>query len=175
MSQPPRGPRSSTESMSTQCAARSRSFNPSPTESSSSREIGGVTYINDSKATNPHATLAATKGLRDVVLIAGGRAKGIDLSVLRGTVPPVVEVIALGEAAEEVTNAFDGLVEVTQVASMDEAVQRGSRQGNSWRIRLALPSLCFAGHVRELRPAGRGVQSRREKDSDRASGNQQSA
>ena len=86
-------------------------------------EIGGVTYINDSKATNPHATLAATKGLRDVVLIAGGRAKGIDLSVLRGTVPPVVEVIALGEAAEEVTNAFDGLVEVTEVASMDEAVR----------------------------------------------------
>ncbi|MEO8323506.1 MAG: UDP-N-acetylmuramoyl-L-alanine--D-glutamate ligase, partial [Actinomycetota bacterium] len=33
-------------------------------------EIGGVTFINDSKATNPHATLAAVKGLEDVVLIA---------------------------------------------------------------------------------------------------------
>ena len=85
-------------------------------------EAGGVTYINDSKATNPHATLAATRGLRDVVLIAGGRAKGIDLSVLRGTVPPVVEVIALGEAAGEVKSAFDGLVEVTGADSMDEAV-----------------------------------------------------
>jgi UDP-N-acetylmuramoylalanine--D-glutamate ligase len=85
-------------------------------------EAGGVTYINDSKATNPHATLAATKGLRDVVLIAGGRAKGIDLSVLRGAVPPVVEVVALGEAASEVRRAFDGLVEVTDAGSMDEAV-----------------------------------------------------
>jgi len=83
---------------------------------------GGVTYINDSKATNPHATLAATKGLRDVVLIAGGRAKGIDLSVLRATVPPVVEVVALGEASDEVDRAFDGLVEVTAVGSMQEAV-----------------------------------------------------
>jgi UDP-N-acetylmuramoylalanine--D-glutamate ligase len=85
-------------------------------------KAGGVTYINDSKATNPHATLAATKGLRDVVLIAGGRAKGIDLSVLRGAVPPVVEVVALGEAANEIRRAFDGLVEVTGAGSMDEAV-----------------------------------------------------
>ncbi len=82
----------------------------------------GVTYVNDSKATNPHATLAATKGLRDVVLIAGGRAKGIDLSVLRAAVPPVVEVVALGEASDEVERAFDGLVEVTAVGSMREAV-----------------------------------------------------
>jgi UDP-N-acetylmuramoylalanine--D-glutamate ligase len=83
---------------------------------------GGVTYINDSKATNPHAALAATKGLRDVVLIAGGRAKGIDLSALRATVPPVVAVVALGEASNEVARAFDGLVEVTAVGSMHEAV-----------------------------------------------------
>ena len=138
-------------------------------------EAGGVTYINDSKATNPHATLAATKGLRDVVLIAGGRAKGIDLSVLRGTVPPVVEVIALGEAAGEVESAFDGLVEVTAAGSMDEAVGVARLKGNSWRIRLALSRLCFARHVRELRPAGRGVCSRREKDPDRGSGNRESA
>jgi UDP-N-acetylmuramoylalanine--D-glutamate ligase len=86
-------------------------------------EAGGVTYINDSKATNPHATLVATKGLHDVVLIAGGRAKGIDLSVLRGAVPPVVEVVALGEAASEIKRTFDGLVEVTEATSMHDAVE----------------------------------------------------
>ncbi|MDQ4057684.1 MAG: UDP-N-acetylmuramoyl-L-alanine--D-glutamate ligase [Actinomycetota bacterium] len=85
-------------------------------------EAGGVTYIDDSKATNPHATLAAVKGLKDVVLIAGGRAKGIDLGVLKSTVPPVVAVVALGEAAGEVELAFAGLVPVTTVASMHEAV-----------------------------------------------------
>ena len=36
--------------------------------------IEGVRYIDDSKATNPHATIAAVSGLSDVVLIAGGRA-----------------------------------------------------------------------------------------------------
>ena len=85
-------------------------------------EAGGVTYIDDSKATNPHATLAAVKGLAHVVLIAGGRAKGIDLTVLRATVPPVVAVVALGEAAGEVERAFAGLVPVTTVASMHDAV-----------------------------------------------------
>lgn len=87
---------------------------------------GGVTYTNDSKATNPHATIAATRGLRDVVLIAGGRAKGIDLSVLRAAVPPVVGVVALGEAADEVARVFGGLVEVTVVGSMHDAVGAAS-------------------------------------------------
>ncbi|MGH2751994.1 MAG: UDP-N-acetylmuramoyl-L-alanine--D-glutamate ligase [Actinomycetota bacterium] len=85
-------------------------------------EALGITYIDDSKATNPHATMAATRGLRDVVLIAGGRAKGIDLSVLRSTVPPVIAVVALGEASDEVERTFSGLVPVTRAASMPEAV-----------------------------------------------------
>jgi UDP-N-acetylmuramoylalanine--D-glutamate ligase len=91
-------------------------------------EARGVTYINDSKATNPHATMAATKGLTDVVLIAGGRAKGIDLSVLRQTVPPVIAVVALGEASKEVVAAFEGLVEVTEVSSMEDAVRAAGEQ-----------------------------------------------
>lgn len=82
-----------------------------------------VTYVDDSKATNPHATLAAVTGLRNVVLIAGGRSKGIDLSSLRLTVPPVIAVIAIGEAAGEIERVFEGLVEVSRATSMDEAVR----------------------------------------------------
>jgi UDP-N-acetylmuramoylalanine--D-glutamate ligase len=89
-------------------------------------EYDDVTYIDDSKATNPHATQAAVKGLRDVVLIAGGRSKGIDLSPLATTVPPVVAVIALGEARAEVHKVFDGLVPVETVDSMSAAVERAA-------------------------------------------------
>jgi len=85
-------------------------------------EAGGVTYINDSKATNPHATLTAVRSLSDVVLIAGGRSKGIDLAPLAGTVPPVVAVVALGEAAAELATIFAPLVPVTRVETMPEAV-----------------------------------------------------
>jgi UDP-N-acetylmuramoylalanine--D-glutamate ligase len=86
-------------------------------------EVGGVTFIDDSKATNPHATLMAVRGLDDVVLIAGGRSKGIDLSVLTDVVPPVRSVIALGEATVELVRIFSGIAEVFGVSTMEEAVQ----------------------------------------------------
>lgn len=85
--------------------------------------IAGVDYVDDSKATNPHAALAALRGRRDVVLIAGGRSKGNDLSELRAGVPPVIAVVALGEAAEEVRAVFDGLVPVEVVSDMRSAVR----------------------------------------------------
>jgi UDP-N-acetylmuramoylalanine--D-glutamate ligase len=84
---------------------------------------GGISYIDDSKATNPHATLTAVRGLHDVVLIAGGRSKGVDLSALAGTVPPVVAVVALGEAREAVAQVFEGLVPVEVVDTMAQAVR----------------------------------------------------
>jgi UDP-N-acetylmuramoylalanine--D-glutamate ligase len=85
--------------------------------------INNVRYIDDSKATNPHATLSAVKGMSKVVLIAGGRSKGIDLSPLAGAVPPVTAVVALGEAAEALEGVFEGLVPVRRAVSISEAVR----------------------------------------------------
>jgi UDP-N-acetylmuramoylalanine--D-glutamate ligase len=85
--------------------------------------VNGVSYIDDSKATNPHATLSAVETLENVVLIAGGRSKGIDLSPLAYAVPPVMAVVALGEAAHEIEGIFDGIAPVTLAADMDEAVR----------------------------------------------------
>jgi len=90
-------------------------------------EAGGVTYIDDSKATNPHATLAAVRGLKDVVLIAGGRSKGIDLSVLRETVPPVTAVVALGEARNQIEDVFGSAIPVERADSMEDAVRLASK------------------------------------------------
>ncbi|HET7482503.1 MAG TPA: UDP-N-acetylmuramoyl-L-alanine--D-glutamate ligase, partial [Actinomycetota bacterium] len=86
-----------------------------------------ITYIDDSKATNPHATLAALRGLSDVVLIAGGRSKGMDLSVLTGAVPPVTAVVAIGEAHAEVESVFARLVPVERADSMEEAVRLAAK------------------------------------------------
>jgi UDP-N-acetylmuramoylalanine--D-glutamate ligase len=86
-------------------------------------DVASVSYIDDSKATNPHATLAAVQGLSDVVLIAGGRSKGIDLSRLRSTVPPVRSVVAMGEAADEIERVFSDVVPVRRAADMTEAVE----------------------------------------------------
>jgi UDP-N-acetylmuramoylalanine--D-glutamate ligase len=83
---------------------------------------GGVRWYDDSKATNPHATLAAVSGFASVVLIAGGRNKGLDLGVLRDGADRVRTVVALGEAGPEVEQAFAGVRPVTVAGSMDEAV-----------------------------------------------------
>ncbi len=83
---------------------------------------GGIRFIDDSKATNPHAALTAVRGLDNVALIAGGRSKGIDLSVLADTVPPVAGVATLGEAAEEIERVFSPLVPVTRCDNMEQAV-----------------------------------------------------
>ncbi len=83
----------------------------------------GVAWFNDSKATVPQATLAAVGGFDSVVLIAGGANKGLDLSELAATVPPVHTVVAIGTAAAEISAAFDGTVaRVVTAGSMVEAI-----------------------------------------------------
>ncbi len=86
-------------------------------------EKDGVSWYDDSKATTPAAVRAGVGGFYSVVLIAGGRNKGLDLSELAGTVPPVRAVVAVGESAPEVTTAFAGRAPVRQAASMGAAVE----------------------------------------------------
>jgi UDP-N-acetylmuramoylalanine--D-glutamate ligase len=85
-------------------------------------EHQGVSYYDDSKATDPHAAVTAVAGFSSVVLIAGGRNKGLDLSGLAVVAERIRGVVAIGEATGEVASAFAGLVPVTVATSMDEAV-----------------------------------------------------
>ncbi|MCA1838974.1 MAG: UDP-N-acetylmuramoyl-L-alanine--D-glutamate ligase [Actinomycetota bacterium] len=69
-------------------------------------EIEGVKYVDDSKATNPHATARALRDVTDVILIAGGRAKGLDLSVLAEHAGRLKGLVVMGEAADELVEVF---------------------------------------------------------------------
>ena len=82
----------------------------------------GVRWVDDSKATNPHATVAAVRGLQGVVLLAGGRNKGLDLSELRVLTPNLRAVVAIGESGPEVADVFEGAVPVVLATSMADAV-----------------------------------------------------
>ncbi|HEY8548044.1 MAG TPA: UDP-N-acetylmuramoyl-L-alanine--D-glutamate ligase [Acidimicrobiales bacterium] len=86
-------------------------------------EAGGVRWYDDSKATTPHAVLAAVEAFPSLVLIAGGRNKGLDLGELAAAAPRARAVVAIGDAASEVAAAFAPTgVPVRPAASMDEAV-----------------------------------------------------
>ena len=86
-------------------------------------QSGGVTFVDDSKATNPHAALAAIDGYDSVVLLAGGRNKGLDLGVLASRAGRIRAVVAIGESAGEVAAAFSGVRPVRAAASMADAVK----------------------------------------------------
>lgn len=104
-----------------------RTHGPLPHRVSPVATIGGVTYYDDSKATVPHATLAAVRGFDSVVLIAGGRNKGLDLSALAAGADHLRAVVAIGDAAAEVVAAFDGIRPVETAASMGAAVAAAAR------------------------------------------------
>ena len=89
-------------------------------------EQGGVRFYDDSKATVPHAVAAALAAFDSVVLIAGGRNKGIDLSPLAADVDRVRAVVAIGDAASDVEAAFAGRRPVETATSMDDAVRRAA-------------------------------------------------
>jgi UDP-N-acetylmuramoylalanine--D-glutamate ligase len=85
-------------------------------------EARGVRFYDDSKATTPGAVLAALGGFDHAVLIAGGRNKGLDLSVLGSAAGRLRGVVAIGEAAPEVVAAFRDQAPVVEASSMAEAV-----------------------------------------------------
>ena len=63
--------------------------------------MGGVDFVDDSKATNAHATASALDGFEHVVLLAGGRDRSRNLDALRPYAPHLRAVVAIGEAAAD--------------------------------------------------------------------------
>ena len=86
--------------------------------------VDGVEYYNDSKATVPHAVVTAVEAFDRVVLIAGGRNKGLDLSTMSEAAVGARSVVAMGEAAPEIEAAFSGRVPTVRATSMDDAVRQ---------------------------------------------------
>jgi UDP-N-acetylmuramoylalanine--D-glutamate ligase len=95
-------------------------------------EARGINFVNDSKATNPHAALASIRSFPSVVLIAGGIAKGLDVSPL-AVAENVRMLVAIGEAAPTLVAAAPDS-RATIAASMAEAVEMafaGARPGDT--------------------------------------------
>ncbi|HEX8771064.1 MAG TPA: UDP-N-acetylmuramoyl-L-alanine--D-glutamate ligase [Acidimicrobiales bacterium] len=100
-----------------------QNYSPLPHRLTLVADAAGVRWYDDSKATNPHAALAAIRSFESVVLIAGGRNKGLDLSILAQAANRIRGVVAIGEAAAEVAAAFSGIRPVKPASSMDEATE----------------------------------------------------
>lgn len=102
-------------------------------------EHAGVRFYDDSKATTPHAVCAAVRSVGRTVLIAGGRNKGLDLRPLAAAADELRSVVAIGEAATEVQQAFSGLCPVVTVESMEEAVRTAAEMAQKGEAVLLSP------------------------------------
>jgi UDP-N-acetylmuramoylalanine--D-glutamate ligase len=105
-------------------------------------EVAGVSYYNDSKATNSGAVVAALNHFPGpVVLIAGGRDKGDDYRLLRPAVAGRVRmVVLLGEAAELLQQALGDLVPTVRAESMAAAVALAAAAARAGEVVLLSPS-----------------------------------
>lgn len=103
--------------------------------------VEGVTYINDSKATNVGATVAALQGLNthlgEVFLIAGGDGKGADFEPLQPALEHVAQVITLGKDGPKIAKLKENTIQVT---SMKEAVEKAAELAFSGDIVLLSPA-----------------------------------
>jgi UDP-N-acetylmuramoylalanine--D-glutamate ligase len=106
-------------------------------------ESGGVTYINDSKATNVEAVWYALEGIkRPIVWIAGGVDKGNDYAALQDLVREKVKaLVCLGKDNAKLRQAFGDLVPVLEEAgSAEEAVRKAQAFAKEGDVVLLSPA-----------------------------------
>jgi UDP-N-acetylmuramoylalanine--D-glutamate ligase len=101
-------------------------YEPRPHRCEFVRELNGVTYVNDSKATNLDAVDKALRAqTKPLILIAGGKDKGFSFDPLRSLVNEKVRsTILIGEMAESIKRSWAGAVESEIASSLADAVER---------------------------------------------------
>jgi UDP-N-acetylmuramoylalanine--D-glutamate ligase len=107
------------------------------------RELDGVTYINDSKATNVNAVWFALDSFdQPMVLILGGRDKGNDYRELEEQLREKVHtVIAIGEAADAIEAQVGPMVpELLRADSMGQAVRMARKQAKRGELVMLSPA-----------------------------------
>jgi UDP-N-acetylmuramoylalanine--D-glutamate ligase len=98
-------------------------FSPGPHRRRLVLSSGGVAWVDDSKATNPHAALASIAAHGSVILLAGGQPKGLDVTVLAHPVN-VKSVLGFGEAGGLIAAAAEDRGE--NVETLEAAVDRAA-------------------------------------------------
>lgn len=117
--------------------------------------VNGVRYLNDSKATNVGATLAALAGLAGagrLLLIAGGDGKGQDFSPLAPHLNQLAELIVLGRDAEQLAALRQA--PSVRVASIEAAVAAAAERAQPGDLVLLSPACASLDMFRNYEERG---------------------
>ncbi len=107
------------------------------------KNINGITFINDSKATNPDSSIKAINSYENIILIAGGMDKENDFeNLLENAKGRVKSLVLLGETAQKIKDLAlkKGFDDVNIVANMKEAVSMSYEKANEGDIVLLSPA-----------------------------------
>lgn len=129
-------------------------------------EIDGILWLNDSKSTNLHSTEAAIRSqTRPIVLIAGGKDKGLDYAPI---VPLLAEKarasIVFGQIGDQLADTFSPVVPTVTTATLDQAVAEAAKLARRGDVVLFSPGTssfdqfssyaergeCFRNAVRDI-------------------------
>ncbi len=118
--------------------------------------LAGVRWYNDSKGTNVGATLAAIDSAEGpVVLIAGGDAKGADLSPLSAAMRQKGRgAVLIGRDAPRVQAVLQTIVPIERAGDMQEAVQLASRMARPGDCVLLSPACASTDMYRDFQERG---------------------
>ena len=116
-------------------------YEPQPHRCEFVRTVGGVDYVNDSKATNLDALEAAlTAQTKPIVLIAGGKDKGFTFESLRPVVQERVKsIVLMGEMAGRIAEDWKGAAKTEIAISLADAVDRAHAAADSGDVVLFSP------------------------------------
>ena len=118
----------------------------------------GVEYVNDSKATNPDATIQALTAFPGGIhLILGGSLKGSDFSALAGAVAaaPVARVYLIGQAADSLAAALDAAgVEAERSGTLAAAVHAAAAAARPGETVLLSPACASFDQFRDYEERG---------------------
>ncbi len=116
---------------------------------------GGISWINDSKATNPHAAQASILSHLSVIWIAGGLAKGADMNALvERTKDRIKAVILIGEDRDLIEAAFKRFAPRTPLIKIDTKSAKGEVSNELMeKVVVAAQELAASGDTVLMAPA----------------------
>lgn len=116
-------------------------YKPLPHRCEKVGEINGVTFINDSKATNIDALEKALLAMTSpVILLAGGKDKGLDFTGMRALLREKVKaVVLIGQMTEKLSAAWNSAVPCTPATTLANAVEKSQGLANPGDIVLFSP------------------------------------
>jgi UDP-N-acetylmuramoylalanine--D-glutamate ligase len=131
-------------------------FRPLPHRTELVASLSGVSWVNDSKATNPGATAPALAlETRPVIWIAGGKDKGLDYAELAAArLSGVRRALLIGAAAPRIAAALAGRVEVETVGTLEAAVARAAELARAGDVVLLSPACASFDQFRNFEHRG---------------------